>query len=280
MPLKTILVHVADDDDHLTRLQIARDLARANDAFLSALFLTRPAHMPAGVTGRGASAAFLEEAQERARAKAVTLEAEFNARCAESAVPHRWLIEDGEHLDSLSRHAHVADLVVVSQTVDRSLEGRLSLSLGEALTLTVGCPTLVLPAGWAGGPDGRPLGERVMIAWRENREAVRAVRDAMPLLRSAGSVTVTSVNDHHGPREAPPEEVVAYLRRHGVAAEGELIESANSNVGETLVSRADALKADLLVMGAYGQSSAREILFGGVSRHVFNHMRTPLLASH
>jgi nucleotide-binding universal stress UspA family protein len=38
--------------------------------------------------------------------------------------------------------------------------------------------------------------------------------------------------------------------------------------------------ADLLVMGAYGHSRMRELVFGGVTRHIVRHMTVPTLLSH
>lgn len=37
---------------------------------------------------------------------------------------------------------------------------------------------------------------------------------------------------------------------------------------------------DLLVMGAYGRSRFREIILGGVTRHMLQHMTVPVLMSH
>lgn len=279
MTLKSILVHLADDEDHALRLRAAARLAHDNQAFLRALFLTRPAHMPAGVTGRGASRVFLEEAQDRARAKSDTRKAEFSSRCGEVGIDHEWLVEDGEHLEELARHAHLADLVVVSRSAERDFEGRLNLSLAEGLTIAAGSPVLVLPPKFSDAGEVK-IGKHAMIAWRENREAVRAVRDSLPLLQQADRVSVVSVNDHKGEQGVMPEEVIDFLARHGVKAEAELIDNGPHGVGDTLLDHQQNIGADLLISGAYGHSSAREILFGGVSRTLFTHHETPILVSH
>ncbi|MEM6492358.1 MAG: universal stress protein, partial [Pseudomonadota bacterium] len=147
MPLKTILIHVADDEHHVARRTLGVKLARAHNAHMRALFLTRPVSMPAGVTGRGASKLYLEEATARATTKAAELQAWFDERCDAASVSHDWIVEDGEHLDRLARHAHVADVVLVSQTAPHALEDRVSLSLSESITLAAGCPTICLPEG-------------------------------------------------------------------------------------------------------------------------------------
>jgi nucleotide-binding universal stress UspA family protein len=70
------------------------------------------------------------------------------------------------------------------------------------------------------------------------------------------------------------------LARHGVNAEIEQTVSADLPVGEVLLSRAADLGVDLLVMGAYGHSRARELLLGGATRSLLRSMTVPVLMSH
>jgi nucleotide-binding universal stress UspA family protein len=50
--------------------------------------------------------------------------------------------------------------------------------------------------------------------------------------------------------------------------------------GRTLLDTAKALRADLLVMGAYAHSPLREMLLGGVTRYVLAHAEIPVLMRH
>ena len=52
------------------------------------------------------------------------------------------------------------------------------------------------------------------------------------------------------------------------------------DVGERLLSRAADLDADLLVMGCYGHSRAREWVLGGATRTVLRSMTLPVLLCH
>ena len=52
------------------------------------------------------------------------------------------------------------------------------------------------------------------------------------------------------------------------------------NVGAMLLSRAADDGVDLIVMGAYGRSRFRELVLGGVTRHLLNNMTVPVLMSH
>ena len=78
----------------------------------------------------------------------------------------------------------------------------------------------------------------------------------------------------------PPAEVVAYLARHGIAAEARGFETGDRSVGETLLDEGREVGADLIVLGGYGHSRTRELVFGGVTQHVLVHADIPVLLAH
>lgn len=105
----------------------------------------------------------------------------------------------------------------------------------------------------------------------------------MPLLMSAELVTVLTIDPREGPHghgELPGADIGLHLARHGVKAQIERTVSAGMPVGEVLLSRVADLGADLIVMGAYGHSRAREVLLGGATRSVLRSMTVPVLMSH
>jgi nucleotide-binding universal stress UspA family protein len=127
------------------------------------------------------------------------------------------------------------------------------------------------------------IGRKVLVGWDASREATRAVHDAMPLLAGASSVTVITIDaketeDGHG--EIPGADIALHLARHGVSANVERTVSADVGIGNTLLSRANDLEADLLVMGAYGHSRVHELLLGGATRTVLAGMTLPVLMAH
>jgi nucleotide-binding universal stress UspA family protein len=65
--------------------------------------------------------------------------------------------------------------------------------------------------------------------------------------------------------------VDAVWHRHGAEPQA---------LGELLLSRVCDLEADLLVMGCYGHSRAREWVLGGTSRTVLRSMTVPVLMAH
>jgi nucleotide-binding universal stress UspA family protein len=125
-----------------------------------------------------------------------------------------------------------------------------------------------------------PIGQRIMIAWKNTREAVRAVHDAMPLLTAAAEVQVVMVNPSAEDGDAPTADICRHLDRHGVNVESTHIVARDIEVGDALLSRAADESIDLLVLGAYGHQRWRETVFGGVTRHLLQHMTVPVLMSH
>jgi nucleotide-binding universal stress UspA family protein len=124
------------------------------------------------------------------------------------------------------------------------------------------------------------LGEQVTIAWNQSKESARAVFDALPLLKLDARVRVLSVNSTEESTEDPTQELVASLKRHGIDAEGVVSNTADRSESEHLLAEHARSGSDLLVMGCYGHSRVRDFVFGGVTQHVLNHLKTPVLMSH
>ncbi len=274
MGLKTIVVHLTNDKDHATRMAIAKSLAREHEAFLTALYITRPSDNLQHIAGRGVSVAFLEEAVESAERHAKEVEAEFKDFCSREKIPNEWIVADGEHLELLAKHAHAADLLIVTRPEDEHLEDRVRTRLAEEVIMSSGLPVLVLPPDFKS--EWSP--KRVLIAWKGTREAVRAVRDSLSILQAADKVLVGSVRPS-AEDAVSTLEVTQYLKRHGI--ETETIDLTEENgTGRTLLNLAEAHDCDLLVAGAYGHSRLRELIVGGVTRHLMRHATVPLLLSH
>jgi len=176
-------------------------------------------------------------------------------------------------------HARYADLTILGQRDPDDDEMALIRPRPERVTLASGRPILVVP--YAGKFE--TIGRCVLVAWNASREAARAVADAMPLLTKADAVTVLAVDPQFGPDghgDLPGADIALHLARHGVKAQIERSVSAGVPIGELLLSRVSDLGADLLVMGAYGHSRARELLLGGATRSILASMTMPVLMSH
>jgi len=276
MSIKTLLVHLAPDDDCEGRLSAAVSMAKGMQAHLIALYVATPVHLPAGAEGRGASAVFLSEARESARKKSVTIKEMAEAACKEAGVDWSWAYGEEDHLDAILEEVHHADMTIVNQVSFDHFEDRLMFQMPEKLVIGAGGPVLVLPKG---GKAVDLVGlDTVLVAWTYSKEAIRALRDALPVLQSAKSVKLlTCGKGHQGDETATP--VIEYLKRHGIESEA-VHHSSDGHAGEEILDVAETFHANLIVMGAYGHTSFIDKLFGSASRYVIGHTHIPLFLSH
>jgi nucleotide-binding universal stress UspA family protein len=136
-----------------------------------------------------------------------------------------------------------------------------------------GGPVLVVPDS----AQACPGSARVAIAWNGRRESARAVRDAMPLLEAAGAANVVMVK----PRtetQTSAKRLLTMLRAHGIDCDDVQERGSDLRPGDALISRAEDMGADVLVMGAFGRSRLNEVITGGgTTRRVLEQATVPLL---
>ena len=275
MSYKTILLHLADDASHAARIDAAVDLAGRFQAHVTALYIATPVSMPAEIEGRGASRVFIEQATERAREKAKIIAAKLTARMGAKNLSFEWRNAEGDHLDLLAEAAIYADLTIVSHSRAELIEDRVVFHVPEHLPLVAACPVVILPA------DGFPatFAHHVLIAWKPCIEAARAVNLSLPLLKQAEKITILSIVPE--PQDDPPcAKLGKMLRRHGIEAAIVADELGTRYAGEAILEHARNMRADALVMGAYGHSRLREMVLGGVTRNVLMNAKIPLLLAH
>ena len=145
----------------------------------------------------------------------------------------------------------------------------------EAAVMNAGRPVLIAPQdGFA-----EKLGGTVVIGWDGSVQASHAVSAALAFLQAAEKIVILCI----GEDEIEPERgarLKDYLGLHDVKAELRLVDRKDRSTGQALLEEAGALDAGLLVMGAYSHSRLRELLIGGVTRHVRGHASIPVLMAH
>lgn len=260
-------------------LEHAMEAARAHDAHLDVLCLGVD-RSQAGYYYAGASAIVLQETIARAQEEAETIEARVRDILGKSTL--RWGCEGGvAQLADLGRHvaarARFSDLVVLPQPYGEGRGAELE-PVTESALFDGNAPVLVVPPSWRAAP--RPA--RILIGWNESKEALDAVRAAMPLLKTAEAVHVVVIDPPtHGPNRSDPGGLVSqYIARHGVKVEIDVLSKTLPRISDVLMRHAGDMNADLVVMGAYGHSRFREAIFGGATRHMLEHARVPVLMSH
>lgn len=179
----------------------------------------------------------------------------------------------GDLRERLVSRARVADLTVVDAEPAAS---EIDRGLIEAVLFDSGRPLLIVP------PD-RPSfdGRHILIAWDGSASAARAVADAMPILRAAGSVEILSVSGEKDLADTVPGlELAPHLARHGIKVTVDLASVGLRSVADVIRSHAVGSGARLIVAGAYRHSRLRELLLGGVTQSLLKECRVPLLLSH
>jgi nucleotide-binding universal stress UspA family protein len=274
MAIKSILVHMAPDESRIVRLRVALALAIQHHAHLMIAYMTSPVSMPAASAGRAASAVYIADQTDIAHEKAEGVHDEIAEPCTRANVSWSWEVLEGDHNDLLAERSHYADVILVSQLHGASSEAGIGLHRPDDLLFMASCPVLVLPQAWT----SETLGTRVLIAWKDTREAARAVRGGIGFMEKAEALFVLTCDPPHHRFEGG-EELRDYLKRHGLAPEP-VSDVLSNDVGEVILTYAEDLKADLLIMGAYGHSRWREFVLGGTTQHVLERMTIPVLMGH
>lgn len=272
--MRTILLHVHEDDCMEARLQAALDLARQFDAYLTCL---QVAPYELGVPGDfyGTISAQLAVEYEE---QAPRIRAAFEQRLKSEDVRWSWVPSKKSATDMLSRHAPLNDIVVLGGHNPVGKTNRPSELVME-LIFTIRAPILLVPAAW----KKFPINEPAAIAWNGSAEAAHALRATMPMLLRASEVHILTVEEEHktGTYNMPSTGAAKYLAHYGIEAEiVELPRAVRQSVAEPLLDAAVARKAAYFVMGAYGHSRFRERVLGGMTRDMLTDPQIPLLLSH
>lgn len=171
-------------------------------------------------------------------------------------------------------HARFADLIVLG--LDRELtdfEDRLF----SALLVESGVPMMMVPKH--GGPSGF---ERAVVAWKDAREASRAVHDAIPLLKQSRTVDVLVIDPapEGSHRHGAEALIVSHLERHGLRPNLVRRCDVDGGAGPAILDYTREAGADYIVAGGYGRRRASEFAFGGVTRTLMKHSPVPVLFAH
>lgn len=274
MSIKDILVYVDHTPATTMRIEAALTLAKRYQAHLTGLYVI-PQYFVPSYAEIHIPAAVLERQESEAKKEAAQAEVLFKRLVDNAGCPIEWVCKRGYVDQILIAHSRYTDLVVIGQAEEGGILDPDS-ELEDQMLLSSARPVLIIP--YIGLQA--PIGQRIMIAWKNTREVVRAVHDAMPLLTAAAEVQVVMVNPSAEDGDAPTADICRHLNRHGVNVESTHIVARDIEVGDALLSRAADESIDLLVLGAYGHQRWRETVFGGVTRHLLQHMTVPVLMSH
>jgi nucleotide-binding universal stress UspA family protein len=208
-----------------------------------------------------------EDAEERQRVAAV--KQAFDARAL--GLTSEWRAADDSGPTAIGIIGRAYDLIVMPQP---GALPKMPESVFETALFDSGRPVLVVPARFSG-----MVGKKILFAWNGSTESARAISLAMPVMSRAESIDVLSVDGAMvpGPSSA---EIADSLRSHGLNVTSQHVKPGTPSAGQTIVDTAIAGGCDLIVKGAYTQSRLRQMIFGGMTRHLIMHSPLPVLFSY
>src|ERR1700687_133858 len=146
--------------------------------------------------------------------------------------------------ETIAERARFADLLILGQFDTENPPAISVFLLPAKVVFGAASPILVVPNAGTSGD----IGKRIVATWDGSREAARAIRDAMPLLKNAEQVSLLAVDlarQGHMHDGADASRLAAHLCRHGVQAVVDERSSGTEGVTGTLLAHAAKFGADL-----------------------------------
>jgi nucleotide-binding universal stress UspA family protein len=268
MDYKTVMVGLVLDRSNDACLRVAGDIAERFGARIigvAASDLRPPMYFADGDFAQK----LLDEEAAAIERRLSELEAEFRASVERRASAVEWRSARSLPVPYMLQQARAADILVIGARPETLVDPSAAPDPSD-LVMQAGRPLIVVPSTveWL---DLRS----VLVAWKDVREARRAVFDALPILAAAKEVTVTEVPEQDGRRAealAHVADVAAWLRSHGITANTVVPEKAGGVTGQ-VENIAAHVGAGAVIAGAYGHSRLREWVLSGVTRHLATESR-------
>ena len=234
--------------------------------------------------GEGISASVLQEVMDAARASSVRAAASarnaldqfakaYDTSAQEtSGLSVSFFVREGPAALEIANEARLSDLVVFPLP---GAGGHANLrQIIETILLNGRSPVLLVPK-----EKGTIYGAKAVIGWDGGATAARAVAAAIPMLKAASSIEILSVSSG-GIETTEMDRLRDYLRLHSLSATEHGINPGGQTYGAALLDGAVRAAAGVLVLGGYGHSRWRELVLGGVTRHVLAEANLPILMAH
>ncbi len=263
MACTSILVNIDIDGPVAPIVKLGIALARAHKARLIGLCAADSPMPFAGPDMAGAMADAWLRMREVIEGRLKTVQDEFESLTA-GLKGAEWRQELMSPTRAVVEAARSADLIVMAAVEGAATGNPYRVADPGSVVLRAGRP-LLSPAR----NSEQLRADKIVVAWKDTREARRAVADALPFLAAAKKVEVVAVApqiDEH--LRSSVNDVIAFLASHGIAAKPELIAADDESVA--LLQFVEFNGAGLVVSGAYGHSRLREWAFGGMTRSLLD----------
>ena len=285
MAIRKLLLPLTGTAAGEAALATALSIARLWNAHVLALHVRVDSRDVAPLAGEGLSGAMIEEMMTATERESLTRAQAVRTLFENFVAAHQVRVGEpapGEHVatasfaavtgreeDLVAQQSRVADLTVVPHP--EAAEDVSSSDALHAVLFDSGRPVLIAPKA---APE--LVGKRICIGWNGTAELAAAVMAAIPWLQRAEAVRILTADEYQRRGPAAPD-LADYLALHDIAAEVATFRPVDREVGAGMLRAADEFSADLLTMGAYSHSRLRQLILGGVTRHVLEHARLPVM---
>jgi nucleotide-binding universal stress UspA family protein len=268
MDYKTVMVGLALDRPNDACLRVAGDIAERFGARIigvAASDIRPPMYFADGDFAQK----LLDQEATAIQRRLSELESEFRASVEKRVTAVEWRSARSLPVPYMLQQARAADILVIGARPETLVDPSAAPDPSD-LVMQAGRPLIVVPptVDWL---DLRS----VLVAWKDVREARRAIFDALPLLAAAKEVTIVEIPEQDGHRVdalSHVADVAAWLRGHGITANTSVPEKAGGVTGQ-LENIAANVGAGVVIAGAYGHSRFREWVLSGVTRHLATESR-------
>jgi nucleotide-binding universal stress UspA family protein len=275
MGFKVVLVPLSGSAADERALATAAAVARKFGARVEALHAAGDPRDAVPFVGEGASGALVEQivgaAEKDLKRRAETARATYDAWSKAAGVACELIEPDGSEEDAIARYGRFADLIVLPRpSEDDQIASTVAF---ETALLETGRPVMVAPLSGEVSFDGP-----VAFAWNGSREAARALGAGMQFLKGASKVVAIVAGIKVAENDQAPLE--AYMASHGLKIDIARADVPTIQAGPHVLAESAKAGCGLLVMGAYTHSRLRQLVFGGVTRHVLQNATLPVLMAH
>ena len=269
-----ILVHVRNADGEPLAARAALAIVRRVGGYLYGLYVA-----PLGAVAFSTPETVVFQATEADQLyrDALARRSWWQEQLAAANAQGEWLVAQGEPVEALCLASRWCDLIVAERPT-LNPDAPVGWGTVSRTVFGAGVPVLVVPET----AKAESVGTTILIAWNHSREAMRAVRGALPLLARADTVIVldgTPQEDRLVMRHQPRVDLATWFERRGIRAQFRSF-TPKGDPGAGILGIARESGADMIVMGAWGHSRISELVLGGATRTLFQQSDLPLLVAH
>lgn len=189
------------------------------------------------------------------------------------ATNFEWKQDFGDVPSVLAYNGKFSDLIVISREIenhDVDYMGAVEASIFDS-----GRPVVLIPENYR-APEKI---KNITFGWDGSFRAAKVIRSAIPVLQKAENVNVITIGEV-GKDVFSTNDLVKYLKTHNVNAKNINVEKAKISIGETLLEKANELKSDLILIGAYTHSKMRQMVLGSVTKYMLKNTTIPVMMEH